>query len=336
MKRRLFTSLALSAALAPRSAPASGGFEADDTLVPTEIRVLVAADRAGRMPSSESAASFLFDGKRYRGVAGVAFVGGREAIVAHVGLDAYLAGVVPLEASAGWPREALEAQAIVARTFVLSRRSAGRAYDVVAGDRDQQYGGIAIEAAPVTAAVEATSGQILTSNGAAASVFFSACCGGHTANNAETWGGTPLPYLAGVVCPHCTGAPDYRWSDRVARERVERALVARLAGRPIRDMRIGSVDSSGRAKTFAFSDGAQAIEIAAGDVRARIGASVLRSTFVTRVGLEEASAVIVLEGAGRGHGVGLCQWGARAMGMRGSRAADILAWYFPGTSVTRG
>jgi stage II sporulation protein D len=342
MNRKHFTAAAfavVASALLSDRAAASGGFEADDgTPVPTEIRVLVAADRAGRMPSADDATSFAFDGKRYRGVASIAYIGGREALIAHVGLDAYLAGVVPLEASAGWPRAALEAQAIVARTFVLDRRTQSRAYDVVAGDRDQLYGGIAIEAPAVTAAVDATSGRILASNGAPASVFFSACCGGHTANNADVWGGFPLPYLAGVACPHCTKAPDYRWTDRVPLERVQVALGAKLDGLVIADMHVGSRDASGRARTFTFADRARNVDLPAGDVRARIGASVLKSTLVTATAVEnmQAASVVRIEGGGRGHGVGLCQWGARSMATDGASASDILTFYFPGTTVTRG
>jgi stage II sporulation protein D len=339
MRRRSFALAAFAACVAPHAASASGGFEADDGLaVPTEIRVLVAADRAGRMPASTDAQSFTFDGKRYRGVASVAILEGREALVAHVGLDAYLAGVVPLEASAGWPRAALEAQAIVARTFVLARRSAGRAYDVVAGDRDQLYGGIGIEAPAVTAAVNATTGQVIASDGAPAAVFFSACCGGHTASSAETWGGAPLPYLAGVPDPHCAAAPDYRWRQEYPIARVEAALGAKLGGVAIRDARIDARDSSGRARTVTFSDGTHRAALSGAELRARLGAASLRSTLLARIAVDttQAGSVVAVEGGGRGHGVGLCQWGTRAMAADGADARDILAFYFPGTTVTRG
>ena len=67
-----------------------------------------------------------------------------------------------------------------------------------------------------------------------------------------------------------------------------------------------------------------------------LGADTIRSTWIRQLSLDAAHRPpqVTIEGAGRGHGVGLCQWGARAMAAAGATAPTILAFYFPGTSIT--
>jgi stage II sporulation protein D len=62
---------------------------------------------------------------------------------------------------------------------------------------------------------------------------------------------------------------------------------------------------------------------------------VIRSAFVRGVTLEAGGASLAVSGTGHGHGVGLCQWGARVMGSQGAAAADIVAFYLPGTALGR-
>ena len=57
---------------------------------------------------------------------------------------------------------------------------------------------------------------------------------------------------------------------------------------------------------------------------------------IGRIEPSQAPPKLVIEGSGRGHGVGLCQWGAKFFAASGAPAAEILAFYFPGTTVTSG
>jgi stage II sporulation protein D len=301
------------------------------TIEPARMRVLISADRGNETPQLADGDIFTFAGRRWRGTPSIVTLpDGRSGVVASVDVDSYLYGVLPIETSPGWPPQTLAAQAIVARTFALGRRTLSRPYDVVVSQMDQRFGGIEAEFPATNAAVDATRNAVLTYDGGNASVFYAACCGGHTADAAEIWGHAALPYLRGVPDPHCVAAPDYRWQRTLPVDRVRAALGARVPGE-ITGFQLGPGDSSGRALTIdVFSDGSRAT-VPTAEFRTAIGADVVRSTWILSLVL--GASEVAIDGAGRGHGVGLCQWGARGMGLDGSPAADILAFYFPGTRI---
>ncbi len=258
------------------------------------------------------------------------------AIVA-LDLETYLRGVVPLESPPGWPAAALQAQAIVARTYALSRRSPSRPYDVQAGDADQHYGGPAAERATTNAAVDSTRGLTLRYAGGPASVFYSSCCGGHTADAATLWGRSGLPYLRGVVDdPNCTASPDYRWRRTLPLDRASALLGSRVA---LAGFDLTDVDETGRARTLVVRDTAGAASpLTVDELRRRFGTDTVRSLWLRSVSIDRTQAVpmFVIEGSGRGHGVGLCQWGAHGLATSGADAATILSHFFPGTEVSGG
>lgn len=322
------TSVLMTGGLDIWSSPSPGGL----------MRILISGDRAGAFPQQLDAATFVFGGKRWRGAASVvALPGGREGIVAALDLDSYLCGVVPLEVSPSWPAAALQAQAIVARTYALGRRTISRPYDVRITDGDQRYGGIEVEASSTSAAVAATRGQTLAFAGGPASVFYASCCGGHTADAAEIWGHAGLPYLRGVADPYCVPAPDYRWQRRVAMERMRAVLGSRVPG-DIVGFSIGPPDDSGRPLRVDVlgSDGRSTLSTI--DFRRMVGVEIVRSTWIRSLTIDsrEAGVEVVIEGSGRGHGVGFCQWGSRFMSASGASAQAIVGYYFPGTSITGG
>src|SRR5262249_4554853 len=82
------------------------------------------------------------------------------------------------------------------------------------------------------------------------------------------------------------------------------------------------------------------VELNSSEVRTLVGPRILRSSLWRSLTVQgdpsQAATSIVLEGAGRGHGVGLCQWGARGMALQGKTAQEILAFYFPGTQIANG
>jgi stage II sporulation protein D len=278
---------------------------------------------------------FSWEGRGYRGsFALVKLPDGRDGLINALPLDAYLYGVLAKEVSPSWPAAAQQAQAIVSRTYALGKLRPGNAYDVVASESDQHYAGIAGESVQGRAAIDATGGVVLTFDGFPAHVAYSSCCGGKTAAAGDVWN-TPYPYLPSVADPNCAGSPAYDWQSIVPRQTIEDAFpacgdigalrsvdlaVAAAGDRPTGISLVGSVS------TFATTPKA---------FRESIGASVIRSTFVRTATPEDGGASVALTGTGRGHGVGMCQWGARAMGEAGSSARDILAFYLPGTEFGR-
>ncbi len=176
--------------------------------------------------------TFAYGGKRWRGAPStVGMPGGKMALVTTIDVDLYLQGVVPLESPASWPAAALEAQAIVARTFALARRTLSRPYDVIAGEADQRWGGVEAECAarrtprswrPAGGRCSTAAGRRRCSTRPAAAAT--------RPTSSRSWNGQALPYLRGVVDPYCVAAPDYRWSRAVPLERALAAFGARTGG----------------------------------------------------------------------------------------------------------
>ncbi len=313
----------------------TGGLDiwpAPGTPAAQQMRVLISADRGHELPLPADGGMFTFSNRRWRGTpAVVALPGGRSGVVALVDVDDYLYGVLPVEASPGWPAAALEAQAIVARTFALARRTGSRPYDVVVSQTDQRFGGIEAEYPATNAAVDATRGSLVTYDGADASVFYAACCGGHTADAAAIWGHDELPYLRGISDPYCVAAPDFRWQRTVPLDRLRTALAAHVAG-DVTGFALGPADAGGRPLSIDVISRGGRSTLTTIEFRRLLGADTVRSTWLQSVTLEPAA--VIISGAGRGHGVGFCQWGAHAMAGAGAAAATILSFYFPGTRIS--
>jgi stage II sporulation protein D len=165
------------------------------------------------------------DAKPYRGQLELAVERGRLRAINHIGLEAYLYGVVPDEMPHTWHPEALKAQAVVARSYALAVRRSGGAFDLYDDVRSQVYNGITAEEPQSNAAVDGTAGQVLLYQGAIARTFFFSTSGGRTASVADVWGGTPIPYLVSVEDPYDSASPHHRWGPvAITAPRMKRAL----------------------------------------------------------------------------------------------------------------
>ena len=147
----------------------------------------------------------LYDGKPYRGSLRVAVnPRGLVTVVNRVDLEQYLYGVVPAEMG---PKrydelEALKAQSVAARTYVLAHRGQfdTEGYDLCATPKCQVYSGLSVEDPVSTAAVEATRGLVLAYQGRLADALFISTCGGRTENVENVFGEPALAYLVSVEC----------------------------------------------------------------------------------------------------------------------------------------
>lgn len=327
MRRGAFLALAAAPLLHPSRAHAQNEFDPASSSAHPALRVLL-----GPGDTSPSPEGFTFEGRPYRGR--------RERlddgrIVNVVDLEQYLYGVIPGEMSPHWPAAALQAQAICARTYVLQRSDPRREYDLVPSELDQLYHGIEGESPAATAAVDATAGRVLHFGDAFARIAYSSCCGGHTAAAADAWGGPPIPYLAGVLCNWCSESPNFRWTARLTLDAIAAACTVWLATLgELEDLRVAQRDSSGRARTFELLAQNGGVTIAGSTFRRAVGPRTLRSLLVTRLQRLPDQRSIAIEGGGLGHGVGLCQWGARGLALTGVSATEILTAYFPGTLTT--
>jgi stage II sporulation protein D len=153
-----------------------------------------------------------------------------------VALDDYVRGVVTAEMPSTWSMQALEAQAVAARTFALTGTVAGNGFELYADTRSQMYGGVGAETASGAAAVAATSGQIVTYDGAPAITYFFSSSGGHTESVQNVWpGATPEPWLRGVPDPY-DGAghnPYHHWGSQMSLRGASHVLGSLVKGRLI-------------------------------------------------------------------------------------------------------
>ncbi|HZY98333.1 MAG TPA: SpoIID/LytB domain-containing protein [Candidatus Baltobacteraceae bacterium] len=329
MRRTTFLALGTGAMVAPAAALAQSGVDADPAITSATpaLRVLLGPGSAQPGPQG----SFLFSGRLYRGT----YQQTAGGVVNLVDIEQYLYSVVPREMSPGWPAAALEAQAVCARTYVLARSNPRRAYDLVPSELDQVYQGVAGESPAGRTAVDATVGQVLHYDNLYASVAYSSCCGGHTEASSDAWGSLPVPYLGGVRCTYCTASPNFHWTSDIALSDVAMHFGDRLAAfGELRGVRVAATDPSGRARSFELDAERGSANIKGSTFRMSVGPRVVKSLLITNMLQDGPSGSLTVEGAGLGHGVGLCQWGARGMALAGRSARDILALYFPGTQVS--
>jgi SpoIID/LytB domain protein len=218
------------------------------------------------------------DGAAYRGALQVTAAGGSLRIVNEVRLEAYLLGVVPLEVPKEWPAEALEAQAVAARSYALAKRLGSGPFDLYPDWRSQMYGGIAAEAPSTSAAVEATAGEVLLYGGQVATAFFHSTSCGRTASAAEVFG-DDVPYLVSVPDPWDSASPLHQWAPRL----LPPAALGKLLGlgSPVADALTEHAPSGRSTRLVVRTKAGETVALATTDVRDRLG---LRSAWV-RIGM---------------------------------------------------
>lgn len=276
-------------------------------------------------------------GHQYRRVleASVRKSGGKlEALVVHpIPLEEYVVGIVSAELPASWPLEAMKAQAVAARTYAVWQkyRRLELPYHMEATVLDQVYGGAQRETDDARRAVKETAGLVLSSQRRLARTYFFASCGDRTESAAEGWG-TPLPYLPGSPCGYCSAANRFTWTAQVPRKDLD-AKLKPILGESVRDVVVATKTKTGRAKDVVLKGATRTKKISGGDLRRLLGYSTIWSTWITKLEVTKDGARI--EGRGAGHGVGLCQWGARGMAERGATAEQILDRYYPGAVLRR-
>lgn len=344
-------------------APTSAGWT---VLIDGPGLVLVAADgwRSSRLTAVTAAptspATSVNVGERgYRGRLEFSRDNRGITIVDRLGVESYLAGVLSAEMGRrdSTDTEALDAQAIVSRTFALKnvgkRRSEG--FDLYATVSDQVYGGINAETPMAWDAVRQTSGQVLTWQGTLIAAFFHSTCGGRTADGTEIFVGADRPYLKSVPDlddngqAFCRISPRFQWRQEWTRAALLATLRKTLpdeglapvgAVEDVRAVRVVSRTASDRADKVEIDVGSRVVTVSGADIRQVLrpsGDALLRSNRFSLTEQYEGGRLVglVADGGGAGHGVGFCQWGAVGRARAGQHYPQILQAYFPGTELQR-
>ena len=274
------------------------------------------------------------NGREYPAPLDVVRNGDGLAVVNEVPLEEYLVGVLRSEVGEKWPLEALRAQAIVARTYAAYHRalSAAKPYHIVASTAHQQYAGRVPAASPLWGAVRETIGQVLLWEGDVFPAFYHTDSGGYTEDPRTVFAARNMPGLKPVRCEFSAGSPHYFWSLD-----VRLADLAEILRR--NDAAVGSVIAidvsertpSLRAATITVHGTGRSVRLRGNEFRRMIGYDTFKSTlFAVAVDAPWAR----FSGRGYGHGVGMCQWGAKGMAEQGHTARQILEFYYPGTVLS--
>lgn len=261
-----------------------------------------------------------------------------EETVKEMIISEYIQGVVAGEIQNDWPEEAIKAQAIIARTFVLQfidekeKSKHGDAHISTDIEEAQAWDTQSVNDA-IKRAVSDTKGMVLAYEGEFARTWFHSNAGGQTATAKEglNYQDENPPYIKSVESPDFSDdvpEEDKVWeSTFTADEIIGAAKKAGIEISSVESMEIGEIGESGRAVTFTI-DGE---EVNAAELRIALDSKEMKSTFIEE--LKVNGSEITMKGKGYGHGVGMSQWGAFTMAEEGKTAEEILAHYFEGTEI---
>ncbi|MBI5236796.1 MAG: SpoIID/LytB domain-containing protein [Deltaproteobacteria bacterium] len=273
--------------------------------------------------------------KSYRGVIEIYDEGKGLMIVNELSVEAYLAGIVSNEIPAGWPEDALKAQAVIARTYALyhKKKRLNDKYHIEGSVLGQVFGGMASENPATTRAVDDTKGEIVAYNREPALTVYHSNAGGRTDRALDVWS-SDYPYLVSVESPYDSASPGLNWEFAVQAGSFMTLLNA--SGYSLTEpegIYAESKTPSGRIKTLIVKDEKSgSVRLSGEDLRRLLGYSSLKSSIYK---VSKTNGLFIFTGKGSGHGVGLSQWGAKGMAENGYSYKKILMHYYPGTSIIK-
>lgn len=297
---------------------------------------------------------------------------GTYTLVNEVPLEAYLRGVVPYEIGKDAPYTAVEAQAIIARTYALRnlRRFAVDGYQLCADTQCQVYRGLNGAKPYTDRAIAATQGKVLTYQNQLVDALYSSTTGGVTAAFSDVWNGADRPYLNPVIDAASniwnlsrqslaneenfqqfismrqgfneTGQRLFRWRRESSMEELTKDLQRFLEAnksqlakfQTLQQLQVVERSPSGRILKLAVQTDLGTFVLEKDEVRSAFTAP--RSTLFYLQPLskdQKTLAGYAFVGGGLGHGVGLSQTGSYGLAKLGWSSDRILNFYYPGTQI---
>ena len=271
------------------------------------------------------------DGVKYRGTFELQTVAGQLYVINPVKMDEYLFGVVPSEMPPGWSIEALKAQAVAARTYAYYHilRNQNQIFDLDATTNNQVYKGLSAETPDSNRAVADTSGEVVTHGHHPILSYFHSTCGGMTTGAGKVWDKNDFPYLQKVACPFCAKSPKMHWEYRLGIDEIKKAL--RRDHGIIHSVKgISLKKHEGRVVSVIIRHENGTVRLTGNQFRLLISPYNVKSLLFDA---EKIRGGLMLTGKGWGHGVGMCQYGAKGMAEQGRTYSDILRFYYRGTEI---
>ncbi len=307
--------------------------------------------RDGEFRSIQSRGGFLrWEGKSLRGEVRLAKVNSECLVINVIDIESYVAGLLNSEMAGNWPLESLKAQAVAARTYAvfIASRNQERPFDLESTVKDQVYHGAHREMYQTHLATRMTKDEILTFQGKVVKAFYHSTCAGRTEIPVNVWGEEHAVFRS-VPCPYCKKSPRYGWGLDVSLKSLEKSIGYVLA------LRVLDKTPSGRAKTMEIAlrlqktlwpellsaplktgpEAFKLIHISVQKFRELLGFDRVKSNAFEIESVMANSPWVRIKGRGAGHGVGMCQWGAKEMATQGKGYRSILKQYYPLATLQR-
>ncbi|WP_238389586.1 stage II sporulation protein D [Virgibacillus sp. MSP4-1] len=261
----------------------------------------------------------------------------QEETVDNVPLEKYVAGVVASEMPAEFELEALKAQALAARTYIvkyvlnkeenqkqepITDTVQHQVYKSESELKEQWKGDFTWKMKKIKKAVKATRGEIITYKGNPITPSFFSTSNGYT-ENAEDYWQNPVPYLISVESPWDQQSPKFEDQKIVTIKEAEKALGINFSSNPVlKDIkrtssnRVESIKIAG--KNFTGREVREALGLRSSDFK-----------------IQHKNEHLIFTTKGYGHGVGMSQYGANGMAKEGNTYKDIIKHYYKGTKISQ-
>lgn len=270
----------------------------------------------------------------------------KDKKIEEIPLDEYLLGVVSAEMPANFEQEALNAQALVARTYTIysikRNKNKHEGADICDSstccqawiskeDRLARWNEDVREEYwnKIVKAVNTTKGKVITYNGDVIDAFFHSNSGGITEIPVNVWGGTNFPYLQSVQTSGEEGYSQYSSEVTLTQEELINKIRAKHSDFNIEisqqdSVKILEYTEAGRVKNIQIGN----LKLSGVEVRSLLG---LKSTnFKIEINNGKVTFIVT----GYGHGVGMSQTGADSMAKQGSNYEEIIKHFYTGVEIT--
>ena len=298
-----------------------------------------------------------YKNRRYAGELRVLLNDQKLQIINYLKLEKYLKSVVGSEMPKEFPLAALQAQAIAARTYALKLLGKNEFFDIHSTQASQVYLGLEAETAKINRAVRSTSSLALFYENKLIEAVFHSSSGGRTENSGQVWK-YQLPYLISVI-DYDQNSTKYRWLKKITSIELDK-IFHELGG--LNSIQIIKKSNSGRVLNVRLN-GPSGTKYISGK-RLRSDLNLLSNKFEVELKFNKINDFneknnlhldnkidagiapyplpkvprgyfLLVKGYGAGHGVGMSQWGAKAMAERGLSFRKILKHYYTGVQIKK-
>ena len=273
--------------------------------------------------------------KRYSGLINIQNLKNEIFVVNTIGIEKYLTSVVGSEMPHRWPLEALKAQSIASRTYAL-KKTGNDLYDIDSTQIDQVYNGLESKTYKTNKAVKETRSLIITHKNKLINALFHSSSAGMTENSEDVWS-NKYPYLTSVK-DFDQKNPKLYWKKIFSKNELQ-LLFPKIGG--IKEIQILDITKTGRVKNIKLIGNYGSLDFSGTSLRKKMGlkSTLFRFNFIEINTNQENNKIknsnnsLLISGMGSGHGVGMSQWGAKHLAMRGYKAKDILKHYYKNIQI---